>query len=45
MYVTPAIANPLSIDTHGFMPVVGVVEIIAGLLVAIKPRFGAGPSQ
>src|SRR5437764_203035 len=25
---------------HGFMLVVGIVEIVAGIVVAIKPRFG-----
>jgi uncharacterized membrane protein HdeD (DUF308 family) len=26
---------------HTFMPVVGVIEILAGLIVAVKPRIGA----
>jgi hypothetical protein len=28
-------------SAHGFMLVVGVVEIAAGLLVALRPRIGA----
>lgn len=40
-YLAPVIANtvPISVDT--FMNIVGVIEIIAGIMVLIKPRVGA----
>src|SRR5947209_10843268 len=38
MYLAPAIANLSPIGGHGLMLVVGVIEIVAGILVAIKPR-------
>ncbi len=41
MYLAPAIARLSPIGGHGLMLVVGVVEIIAGILVAVKPRVGA----
>lgn len=40
MYLAPAVASKLPIDSHTFMLIVGVIEIAAGLLVAIKPRIG-----
>ncbi len=39
-YLAPAMARLLPISVHSFMLLVGVVEIAAGLLVAIKPRIG-----
>jgi hypothetical protein len=41
LYLAPVIARPLGGATHTFMMVVGVIEVIAGLLVAIRPRIGA----
>ena len=41
MYLAPSIARMLPMSGHQFMLAVGVVEIIAGLLVAIKPKIGA----
>lgn len=38
MYLAPAIAGLSPIGGHGLMLVVGVIEIAAGILVAIKPR-------
>jgi len=40
-YLAPAIARISPIGAHNLMLVVGVVEILAGLLVAIKPKIGA----
>lgn len=40
-YLAPPIAHMLGSASHGFMLVVGVIEVIAGLLVALKPRIGA----
>jgi uncharacterized membrane protein YphA (DoxX/SURF4 family) len=39
-YLAPFIPNTLGIQPHTFMLAVGVVEIIAGLVVALQPRFG-----
>jgi hypothetical protein len=39
-YLAPAIASLLPMTTHTFMLAVGVIEILAGLLVAITPRIG-----
>jgi hypothetical protein len=41
-YLAPALSNPLPFTPHQLMYAVGVIEIIAGLLVAIHPRLG-GP--
>jgi uncharacterized membrane protein YphA (DoxX/SURF4 family) len=38
-YLAPVIAS--AIPAHTFMSIVGVVEILAGLLVAVMPRIGA----
>ena len=38
-YLAPWIANIVH-NGHAFMLVVGAVEIVAGIVVAIKPRFG-----
>jgi hypothetical protein len=40
-YLAPVVSRSTGIDTHTFMLGVGVVEIAAALLVAIKPRLGA----
>lgn len=40
-YLAPPIARVLGGASHSFMLVVGVVEILAGLLVALRPRIGA----
>ncbi len=37
-YLAPAIARV--VPAHTFMLVVGVIEIVAGLIVAVKPRIG-----
>jgi hypothetical protein len=39
-YLAPVIASALPITAHQFMLLVGIIEIIAGLLVAVKPRIG-----
>jgi len=39
-YLAPAVRNGLGIAPHTFMMVVGVVEIAAGIVVAMRPRFG-----
>lgn len=39
-YLSPTFASLSPLSAHGTMLVVGVVEIIAGLLVAVKPKIG-----
>jgi uncharacterized membrane protein YphA (DoxX/SURF4 family) len=40
MYLHPGIASMLPFSVHTFMQIVGVIEIIAGLLVFAKPVIG-----
>jgi len=40
-YLAPAIVRMLPVAAHTFTLVVGVVEIVAAALVAVKPRCGA----
>jgi uncharacterized membrane protein YphA (DoxX/SURF4 family) len=39
-YLSPIVPRTLGISAHSFMLGVGVIEVIAGLLVAIAPRIG-----
>lgn len=40
-YLAPVLSRPLPVTPHQAMYAVGVVEIVAGLLVALHPRLGA----
>ena len=40
MYLSPLVTRTLGVPAHTFMLGVGVVEVIAGLLVAAAPRIG-----
>ena len=40
MYLHPGLASMLPFSTHVFMEIVGVIEIIAGILVLAKPSIG-----
>src|SRR5256885_15761751 len=40
-YLAPIVPQVLHISGHTFMMIVGVIEIIAGIVVAVKPRIGA----
>jgi uncharacterized membrane protein YphA (DoxX/SURF4 family) len=40
-YLNPAIAGMLPMEPHTFMMIVGVIEIVAGLLVFFKTELGA----
>jgi len=40
MYLHPGIASMLPFSVHTFMQIVGVIEIIAGVLVLIRPVIG-----
>jgi len=39
-YVAPAVTDVLPVSAHTLMLVVGVIEIAAGVLVALRPRIG-----
>jgi hypothetical protein len=39
-YLAPSVARLLPMDARVFMYVVGVVEVIAGVLVAVRPKIG-----
>jgi hypothetical protein len=39
-YLAPVVSNTLGIHAHTFMMIVGVIEILAGVVVAVNPRFG-----
>jgi hypothetical protein len=41
LYLAPQVAEWLPMTGHQFMLAVGVIEIIAGMLVAVRPRIGA----
>jgi hypothetical protein len=41
MYLAPVIARLSPIGGHGLMLLIGVVEVTAGILVAVRPRIGA----
>ena len=40
-YLAPIVSQTLHIAPHPFMLIVGVIEMVAGLLVAFWPRVGA----
>lgn len=39
-YLWPGFANLVGVSPELFMSAVGVIEIVAGIAVALKPRFG-----
>jgi hypothetical protein len=39
-YLAPAVTSMLPISAHTFMMLAGAIEIVAGLVVAVKPYFG-----
>ncbi|MCB5294202.1 hypothetical protein [Arthrobacter sp. SO3] len=41
MYLAPAVTAVVPLPAQTFMYVVGVVEIVAGVTVAVRPRFGS----
>src|SRR5437868_454715 len=41
MYLTPLVPRMFQFSGHTLMLIVGVIEIVAGLIVAIRPRIGA----
>jgi len=40
-YLNPSLASMLPFSAHTFMMIVGVIEIVAGILVLVKTKFGA----
>jgi hypothetical protein len=40
-YLAPALSQPLPFSPHQTMYAVGVIEVVAGLVVAFHPRLGA----
>ena len=40
-YLAPVLSRPLPVSPHQAMYVVGVVEVLAGLLVLVHPRLGS----
>jgi uncharacterized membrane protein YphA (DoxX/SURF4 family) len=40
-YLAPSIANAIPMAPHSFMLIVGVIEIVAGILVLVRPRIGS----
>jgi uncharacterized membrane protein YphA (DoxX/SURF4 family) len=40
-YLAPAIANILPMTPNSFMSIVGIIEIVAGVLTLVKPRIGS----
>jgi uncharacterized membrane protein YphA (DoxX/SURF4 family) len=40
-YLNPTIANMLPFAPHAFMMIVGIIEIVAGIIVFIKPAIGS----
>jgi uncharacterized membrane protein YphA (DoxX/SURF4 family) len=39
-YIAPSVNNALPFSASTFMSIVGVIEIIAGIIVLIRPRLG-----
>jgi uncharacterized membrane protein YphA (DoxX/SURF4 family) len=40
-YLNPAMAGMLPVSAHTFMIIVGIIEVIAGILVLVRPALGA----
>jgi len=40
-YLAPILSDPLPFSPHQLMYAVGVIEIVAGIVVAVHPRLGA----
>ena len=40
-YLAPLVTRVLPLTAHTFMLIVGVIEVVAGLVVAFRPRIGA----
>jgi len=40
-YLAPVVTRAVPVTAHNFMLAVGVIEVVAGLLVAFRPQIGA----
>jgi uncharacterized membrane protein YphA (DoxX/SURF4 family) len=40
-YLAPVVVQILPVSAHSFMSIIGIIEIIAGILVLIKPKIGS----
>ncbi|GAB3846709.1 hypothetical protein GCM10028822_07110 [Hymenobacter terrigena] len=40
-YLAPGLVKMLPVPAHSFMMLVGIIEIVAGALVLLRPRLGA----
>lgn len=40
-YLAPVVTNIIPLQPHTFMLIVGVIEIIAGIIVLVKPKLGS----
>jgi uncharacterized membrane protein YphA (DoxX/SURF4 family) len=40
-YLAPVVTNIIPFSANTFMDIVGVIEIVAGILVLVKPRIGS----
>jgi len=40
-YLAPIVTQTLGVNAHTFMLIVGVIEIVAGVLVLVRPQIGA----
>ena len=40
-YLAPAVTDIIPISPNAFMSIVGVIEILAGIIVLVKPKIGA----
>ena len=40
-YLAPVVTNIIPVSPNTFMSIVGVIEIVAGVLVFVKPRIGS----
>ena len=40
-YLAPAVTDIIPLNPQTFMSIVGVIEIIAGIIVLVKPRIGS----
>lgn len=40
-YISPALSGLIPFEAETFMMIVGIIEIVAGILVFVKPKIGA----
>lgn len=40
-YLAPAVTNIIPLQPHTFMSIVGIIEIVAGIIVLVRPKIGS----